>query len=179
MIASTLRWLQRFHDDRKGVSAVEFAMIAPLMILIYFGMAELSQGFMAQKRVEHVASAIADLVAQDEEVNDAELTDIFAVATFGMKPFSTAPLKQRISSVTRNASGVAKVDWSSNQGWTSRANNSTVTLPTNLIANGESVVMAEVEYLYESPVDYVMPESITFRKTYYLRPRMANKVEKF
>lgn len=175
---SALAWLRAFRDAREGVSAVEFALIAPVMILFYFGMAELCQGFMAQKRVEHVASSIADLVAQDDEVTTAELNDVFAAATQSLKPFPTGALRQRITSVTRNSSGQNRVDWSSNKNWTSRADQSTVTLPTNLIANGESVVMAEVEYVYASPVDYVMPQTITFRKTYYLRPRLSDKVEK-
>ncbi|MBP8248028.1 MAG: pilus assembly protein, partial [Phenylobacterium sp.] len=71
------RWLRRFRDDREGVSAVEFALIAPIMILFYFGMAEICQGFMAQKRTQHVASTIADLVAQRETISTATLTDIF------------------------------------------------------------------------------------------------------
>lgn len=178
MITPTLRWLRSFRDDRQGVSAVEFALIAPIMILFYFGMAEICQGFMAKKRVEHVASAIADLVAQTDDVTTAELTDIFAASTQVLKPFPTATLKQRITSVTKNASGTPKVDWSSNKNWTSRAVASTVTVPANLIANGESVVMAEVEYVYTSPFDYVMPQQMTFKKTFYLRPRQTDTVTK-
>ena len=55
---------------------------------------------------------------------------------------------------------------------------STVTLPANLIANSETVIMAEVEYPYSSPFDYVMPAQTTFRKTYYLRPRQSAGVTK-
>ncbi len=178
MMLRTVRWLRRFRDDRKGVSAVEFAFIAPIMILFYFGLAELCQGFMAQKRTEHVASAIADLVAQSESVSTAELNDVFQVATQVMKPFPTATLRQRITSVTRNSSGQARVDWSQASNWTPRNNGSTVSLPANLIANGESVVMSEVEYVYASPFDHVMPSSMTMRKTYYLRPRLSDQVAK-
>lgn len=178
MIVDTARWLRRFRDDRKGVSAVEFALIAPIMILFYFGMAELCQGFMAQKRTEHVASAIADLVAQTEEVTTAELDDVFQVAVQVMRPFPTTTLRQRITSVTRDSSGVAKVDWSAHSNWSARNSGSTVSLPANLIEDGESVVMAEVEYVYASPFDHVMPASTTMKKTYYLRPRLSDKVTK-
>ena len=178
MIARALAWMRTFRDAREGVSAVEFALIAPIMVLFYFGVAELCQGFMAQKRSEHVASAIADLVAQRDEVTTAELDDVFAAATEVLKPFPTSGLKQRITSVTKNSSGVAKVDWSVNKSWSSRTAGSTVSLPANLIANGESVIMAEVEYTYQSPADYVMPSSVIFDKTYYLRPRMSDQVVK-
>ncbi len=178
MMIPIARWLRRFRDDREGVSAVEFALIAPIMILFYFGMAEICQGFMAQKRTQHVASTIADLVAQRETISTATLTDIFTVSRQILSPYPTASLKQRISSVTRNSSGVAKVDWSSGSSWTARTTGSTVTVPANLIANTESVIMAEVEYVYSSPFDYVMPAQTTFRKTYYLRPRQSAAVTK-
>jgi len=179
MMRSIAPWLRSFRDDREGVSAVEFALIAPIMILFYFGMSEICQGFMAQKRTEHVASTIADLVAQEETVSTATLTDIFTVAAQILKPYPTTTLRQRLTSVTKNVTtGIAKVDWSASSNWTTRATASTVTLPANLIANGDSVIMAEVEYPYSSPFNYVMPSSITFTKTYYLRPRQSTAVTK-
>ncbi len=56
--------LKRLLQDRRGVSAIEFALIAPVMITIYFGLIEFSQGYMAERRAGHVASMVADLVAQ-------------------------------------------------------------------------------------------------------------------
>ena len=178
MMIATLHWLRRFRDDRRGVSAVEFAFIAPILILFYFGMAELCQGFMAKKRTEHIASAVADLVAQTDHVTTAELNDIYGAASQIMAPFPTTNLKQRISSVTKNSSGVTTVDWGSASGWTARASGSSVTVPANLIGNGESVIMAEVQYQYTSAFDYVMPSAMTFTKTFYLRPRVSDKVTK-
>lgn len=165
---------RRLGGDERGISAVEFALLAPVMIAIYFGMAEFCQGFMAQKRMGHVSSMVADLVAQEETVAIANLDDIFDIGGLIMKPFSTTPLKQRVSSVTRTA-GVAKVDWSRGDGMTSRSVGSTVTLPADLIANGESIVMSEATYDYDSPVDYLMPAITKFTHVYYLRPRTVDK----
>ena len=164
----------RLRSDERGVSAVEFAMLAPVLIAFYFGMAEFCQGFMAQKRMGHVSAMVADLVAQEETVSTANLTDIFAIGGLIMKPFATTALKQRVSSVTRTA-GVAKVDWSRGSGMTARAVNSTITLPTDLIANGESVIVSEATYDYDSPVDYFMPGITRFSHIYYLRPRTVDK----
>ena len=102
---------RRLGRDDRGVSAVEFALLAPVLIAFYFGMAEFCQGFMAQKRMGHVSAMVADLVAQEETVGTANLDDIFAIGGLIMKPFPTASLKQRVSSVTRTA-GIARVDWS-------------------------------------------------------------------
>lgn len=170
--------MARFLADRSGVSAVEFALLAPLLILIFMGMTELSQAFMAQRRVQHVASALADLTAQTPSVNDAALNDIFSIGNLILAPFPSSPLTQRITSVTANAQGVAKVDWSVARNTTARTVASTVTVPANLIAANESVVMAEVTYPYTGFSSYVLNKPLTFTQTYYLRPRLSAKVAK-
>ena len=164
----------RLGRDERGVSAVEFAMLAPVLIAFYFGMAEFCQGFMAQKRMGHVSAMVADLVAQEESVSTANLDDIFDIGGLIMKPFATTALQQRVSGVTRT-SGVARVDWSRGDGMTARAVNSTITLPADLIANGESVIVSEATYDYDSPVDYFMPAVTRFSHVYYLRPRTVDK----
>jgi len=168
------RLFSRLAGDERGVSAVEFAMLAPVLIAFYFGMAEFCQGFMAQKRMGHASAMVADLVAQEETVSTATLDDIFDIGGLIMKPFPTVGLKQRVSSVTRT-SGVARVDWSRGDGMTPRAVNSTITLPTDLIIDGESVIVSEATYDYDSPVDYFMPGITQFSHIYYLRPRTVDK----
>ncbi len=167
---------KRLRGDRRGVSAVEFAMLAPVMIAMYFGLAEFCQGFMAQKRMAHTTSMVADLVAQRDVMTGAQIDDVFQVGTLIMKPFSAATLKMRVSQVTRGADGIARVDWSRGSGMTARSTNSTVTVPSGMIANGESVVMSEATYDYDSPVDYMMPSITRFSQTFYLRPRSVEKI---
>lgn len=166
----------RLHRDRRGVSAVEFALLAPMMIAFYFGLAEFCQGYMAQKRVSHVSAMVADLIAQTEEITTGEVTDVFEIGVLIMKPFPNLPLHQRASSLTRDTNGVTRVDWSQGQGMTARVVGSTVTIPVGLIADGESVIMTESTYDYDSPVDYLMPAITRFSQTYYMRPRITNKV---
>ena len=167
--------LSRLAGDERGLSAIEFALLAPILIAFYFGMAEFCQGYMAQKRMGHVSAMVADLVAQEEVVTVANLDDIFDVGGLIMKPFSTTALKQRVSSVTRTA-GVAKVVWSRGDGMASRAVNEVIVLPTDLIANGESIIVSEATYDYDSPVDYLMPGITRFSHIYYLRPRTVDSV---
>ena len=166
--------IRRWSGDERGVSAIEFAMLAPVLILFYMGMTEFCQGFMAQKRMGHVSAMVADLVAQEETVATATLDDIFAIGGLIMKPFPTASLKQRVSSVTRTA-GIARVDWSRGAGMDPREVNSTITLPADLVANGESIIVSEATYDYDSPVDHFMPGITRFSHVYYLRPRTVEK----
>lgn len=149
-------------------------MLAPVMILLYFGMAELCQAHMAHKRMSHVTSMVADLTARAQAVTRNELTDIFNIGGQIMEPFSDTPLQTRVSSVTRDNTGVVSVDWSFGRGMTPRTG--TVTVPAGLINNGESLIMSESIYDYDSPVDEFMPGVTELKRTYYLRPRIVDKV---
>ena len=162
--------------DQRGVSAVEFALLAPIMIAFYFGMCEMAQAFMVQKRMGHVASTIADLAAQDEVLMPAEINDLFAAGQTIMRPYSVTPLAQRLNGVTVNSSGQARVIWSRGAGMTARATASVVILPSGIAANGESVVMSEVTYRFTSPITAFLPEPLNFTRTYYLRPRRSDSV---
>lgn len=168
--------LKRLRGDRRGVSAVEFALIAPVAISFYMGSAEFCQGFMAQKRMGHVASQVADMLAQQEQVDRAGIDNLFDVGGQIMKPFSATPLKMRVSSVVVGADGVAKVAWSRGRAMTARTVGQTVTVPSGLIGVGQSVIMSEATYDYDSPVDYLMPTVTRFSQTYWLRPRLVETI---
>lgn len=164
----------RLAGDDRGISAVEFALLAPVVIAFYLGLSEFCQGYMAQKRMGHVASAVADLVAQEESVTKTNLDDIFDIGGLIMKPFSTSTLKQRVSSVTRTGNKV-KVDWSRGDGLAALTKGAEITVPTDLLADGQSVIVSEATFDYDSPADYLMPGLTKFSHTYYLRPRVTDK----
>lgn len=181
----SIAFLTRAGRDRRGVSAVEFALIAPLMIAMYFGLTELCQGFMAQKRMAHAASTIADLVSQTTVVNRDDLTDVFSIGGLIMKPFSPQTLTAQVSSVTVDPQNVARVTWS--MGSTMDANGvatlvdglepgTAVTIPANVLVEGESLIMTETTYKYATPVRYVMEDLTTFTSRFYLRPRRVDNV---
>lgn len=174
MSAHKTAFLSAFRRDQKGIAAVEFALLAPVMILLYFGMAELCQGFMAQKRMSHVTSMVADLTAQAQAVNENDLTDIFNVGDQIMQPFSDDALKMRVSSVTRGSDGIIDVDWSFGRDMPELQE--PVTVPNGLIGNGESLIIAEAIYDYESPVGRFLPGITKLNRIFYLRPRVVDKI---
>lgn len=167
-------WRKLYRDNR-GVSAVEFALIAPLMLVLYAGLTEVCQAMIAERRAGHVASTVGDLVAQAETVSTSELTDIFKVGKTVMNPFDPSSLKQRVTSITADPNKVTKVDWSRGSGLSPFSAGATVTVPLALEA-GDSVVMAETEYAYSSPIGYILPSALNFQEKFYLRPRRVDKV---
>lgn len=164
----------RLTSDERGASAVEFALLAPVIIAFYFGLAEFCQGYMAQRRMGHASSLLADMVAQQQAVTTANLNDFFAVGGLIMKPFSATTLNQRVSNVTQTA-GVARVVWSYGNGMPARKNEA-ITLPAGLISDNESIIVSEATYDYDSPFDHLLPNVTRFSHIYYLRPRTVDSV---
>jgi hypothetical protein len=69
--------------------------------------------------------------------------------------------------------------WSVGDGMTPVAVGTKVALPNNLLTvAGQSVIMSEVEFSYDSPVDYFVPKAVTFSKVFFLRPRKSDTVTK-
>jgi Flp pilus assembly protein TadG len=160
--------------DRRGVAAVEFALLVPILLLLYFGVVELTQGLMTQERAAHTASTIGDLTAQSATIDQAELGDIFAMGDTIMYPYPTTSLQMRISSLVADASGKITVAWSEGQGMAALGKGSAVNnLPKNVVTANESVIMAETQYTYTSVFGQIMPTPVVFNEKYYLRPRTS------
>ena len=169
--------LRRFARDERGLSAIEFALILPIMVLLYFGLAEIMLSMMAERRAGHAASAVGDLVAQSQAgLKDADIDQILFVGVASMRPFPVADLSMRVTSVQANPQGTPLVVWSKAQGpsFSKLGNGATVSpFPANLLAAGDSVIMAEVKYSYANPIMKVIPHTLVFQDVFYLRPRRA------
>jgi Flp pilus assembly protein TadG len=165
--------LRRIRSDERGVAAVEFALIAPIMILLYCGLAELSIAMMAERRAAHSASVVADLVAQapNSLVTTTDLGDIFTIGNSIMYPFPVGTLKLRVTSVVADVNAAPKMSWSLGHGLSKMPTGTVAGFPPNLLAAGDSVIQTDVQYTFTSPLKYVMPNDVTFNDTYYLKPR--------
>jgi Flp pilus assembly protein TadG len=169
--------LKRLFRDRKGSAAVEFALIAPLMILFYVGMAELTQAMLANRRAAHVAAAVGDLVAQAPQINTAQMNDIFYVGNAIIAPFPSAKLGIRVTSVRADASGTPSVVWSMTQGPLTALSGRVSGLPAGFLAANESVIMSETTYNYTPEMGtMVLKSGLNFSEKLYLRPRKTTEV---
>lgn len=167
-------FMSRFGRDMAGVAAVEFAMIAPVLILIYFGLTEFCQAYMAQRRMAYATAQVADIVAQSQAITGNDVDDILAIGGLILAPFPESPLTLRVSSITRGSDGVARVVWSRGKGMTRRSG--VVAVPAGLIDNGESIIMSEGTYRFSSTLGQVLPGMRDFDRTYWLRPRLVNDI---
>jgi Flp pilus assembly protein TadG len=178
MLASLRRCLSGCAHDERGVSAVEFALLLPLMVTLYLGGVEVSQGLTIDRKVTLVARTVADLSAQVQKITNNDMNNILDAATAVLLPYSTSNVKVTVSQVTIDGNGVAKITWSDTKNGTARAIGSTVTLPAALNIANSSLIWSEVSYNYQPVIGYVITGAMTLTDQIYMRPRLSNSVER-
>src|SRR3954453_11707931 len=108
------RWSQAFASfaqDRRGVSAVEFAMLLPLMMTLYLGSVEISQGVGIDRKVTLTARTVADLASQASSINNTDMTNLLNASTSVISPYDSTKLQVTVSQVSIDANGNAKIVW--------------------------------------------------------------------
>jgi Flp pilus assembly protein TadG len=170
-----LKRARTFPRARDGLAAVEFALIAPLMMLMFFGATELSYALDCNARVGRVAATTSDLVAQARSVSSTDVTNIFTAANSVLFPYPSTGAKIVVSSLVDDGKGGTTVAWSSAQNTTPRTVGSTVSVPAGLIVSGSgnSLIFAEITYAYIPPISYFLGASVKLTNSFYSRPRRS------
>ena len=169
--------LRRIAGDERGVSAVEFAMLLPLMVALYLGAVELSQGIAADRKVTITARTIADLVSQVSSINNSGMNNALSASAAVMTPFATDTLKVVVSSIAIDKDGNAKVTWSDTLNGTIREPGSSVAVPAALAVPNSTLILSEVEFIYVPTIGKVLTKSgVTLKDHIYMRPRLTDSV---
>jgi Flp pilus assembly protein TadG len=170
-IISLRRRLARVARDQRGVSAVEFALLAPLLIALYLGVSEISDGIGADRKVSLTAAALANLSAQVSSISSSDMTNILDASSAIIAPYASSRLKMTVTCININASKVASVKWSVTRGGT--ANSGTITIPTALAVASSQLILAEVSYSYTPTVAYKISGTLTLSDKMYMSPRIT------
>jgi len=181
----TAAWLRKrtlftaLLKNTSGIAAVEFAMVLPIMLVLFFGTVEISNGVAVYRKVTLMAHTLSDLTSQSQEVqSSSDLVNFFAASTGVMMPYSPTPITQNIMEIWVNPSGQARVQWSYPTAMTA---GTVVTIPPELAVpnppNGTYVIYSQVSYVYTPVVGYVMSSAgVTLSDFSYTRPRVSTCV---
>ena len=169
--------LRSFKRDRDGASAVEFAILAPLLITLYFGCVEVTDGIAADRKVTLTAGALANLTSQSQTITVDGMTNILNASAAVIKPYSVGNLAATITCLKIDAEGIAKVQWSATLNGTARTAGSTVTLPSSVLAvPSSSLVWSEVSYNYTPVVGYTITGTLPLSDQMFMSPRISPPV---
>ena len=179
------RWVTRFTRAEAGVAAVEFAMILPIMLMLYVGMVEGSTLISMDRKVQTVSGAVGDLVARvDGNISKDTLDDYVKIASGIMTPYDDSDLIQTISQVYVASDGKATVDWSQRyvgqvrQGSGAHSKGSQIKLPAEFIAisKGQYVVVSEAAVSYTPLYGIVFDSAVNLNRENFYIPRFREQI---
>jgi len=173
--------------DCRAIAATEFAVIVPLMLVMFFGTEEFASGLAVYRDVTLVARTLPDLTSQSASVADSDLTNFFTASCAILAPYSATPTNATITELyVKPGTLQARVQWSRSATFdascnvtlgTGRAVSSIVTIPSQLAVAGTYLVFGEANYLYTPTVGYVMAKTgVTLSDVAYTRPRQSTCV---
>lgn len=177
-----LSWRSAFARNCEGTAAVEFALIAPLLVTMFLGTYELTNLLIANMKVDAATQTAADLVARTSGsttiLTSTDLSNIGKAASDVMMPLSGGPLTVAFASITYNT-GSPVIDWHYEYNGASKI---TLTSAVTSMLNGlgttssgstDSVILVETNYAYTSPISYVLSKTYNFTGTAADRPRFV------
>jgi Flp pilus assembly protein TadG len=183
-----------FVGERRGVAAIEFAFIAPVLLTLYFVTMEVSQAIEINKKVGRVGSMVADLVTQQQTTSTTELNSILKIGESILQPYnrSVAAITITAIQITDEETPKVVVAWSrklqngvSGQG---AAKDSITTVPEKLKIRNTFLIRVESKLAYRPVIAWTADQkqalglasaidNINMSETYYLRPRMSSTIE--
>lgn len=174
---------RRKLSDDSGVAAIEFAILAPILILLFIGTLEISYAVAVDRKISRISSSVADLITQGDSYSEADLNKIMDIAKRIMQPYEDPANALKISLVAIEIdSGEAKVDWSHGfNGGDEPAQGSTFAVPANIKVDGTYLLSATVSVEHEPAFSFVGfregyitfdDSSISLEEQMFLRPRL-------
>lgn len=185
--------VKRFGSDRRGIAAVEFALIAPLLLAMYFVTMEVAQAIETNKKVNRLSSMVADLVAQQLEVSTSDLDAIMKIGDSTLQPYGRTNPKIIITAIqmTTDKTPKAKVTWSrkveNGKYDKDAAKDTETTVPPDLNVAGSFLIRVQTDLDYRPVLTWAADgkkatgltaafDKLPFTETYYLRPRVTNTI---
>jgi len=175
--------LRKFAIDRRAIASLELALIAPLFLVMIFGLNEIPDYVRAYTKAGAAAGAVATVIAAQPSVVHAasgagSIGDYCLAAEAMIRPYALSGLTVKVASRTMTAPGTIVTIWDTVCYTKSASANSidlaplSDTVPAGLInVPGDSVVEVEVIYAYVSTSKFFLQSPITISQTVYARPR--------
>lgn len=182
---------KRFRRDRRGIAAIEFALVVPLMLAMYLGTIEISAAVSINRKVSRIASTVADLVTQQTDVAKSDLQGIMEIGAALLFPYDSDKPVITIVAIDVESSYPkgGKVVWSrrDNKGTYDKGGyykNDDIEVPSDLRIDGSFLIRVDTDLDYVPIVHWLIGDQIgtvntdgvgiiSMSERYYLRPRLG------
>ena len=190
LIHTSQKWIRKtlsaYRASREGIAAIEFAFVAPIMIVMYLGLAELSLLIAEDRRISHAANVAGDLTTQQSSVTKAGMSEIMNAVLLTLENENNAKIE--ITSYNLDGNGNVDTLGQATLGGTFASAYDKDNIDMRLLNATSGVVVARVEYDYQfalmsykgeshttDPIEKKR-KSVTLSDTFLLKPRKSAQV---
>ena len=169
--------MRKFWTDRNGTAGIEFALLIPILILLFIGSITLFDLYRIYWRQVQSTHIVSDLVSRETVINDEYLTKVYDVYS-GLLNVEAGARAMRISSINFDGKNHSSV-WTVSKGDSSlipEQDLSKVALPT--MTTTESVIFVETFGTHGAFSSYLGYPAVTFAEQAFARPRFVSAVLK-
>lgn len=186
----TISRIRSLVSDASGVAAIEFAIIAPVLMVMTFGTFEMSRALIVHKRFQKAAAIVGDLVSRQEQLGTsyddakAQLALMMSAAVQAMVPYSATPLQIGIYQFRAKSTDATqtRVEWSyAYHDMPVQSCSLTYTtnslVPPNLLSKGDAAVIIDASYQYTPLLTNIIPgvvKQMTWSNTLTFSPRYGS-----
>jgi hypothetical protein len=163
-----------------GLAAMEFALLAPLMIFLFFAVVEGSNALSVSRRVSLAVNTLADLASQETQLSATQADDLFEGVEQIIAQGSIAVDARLVSLIIDPDTDEVVVHWSrDNSGGEPYAPGAVYNdlADSSLLDVSSSLVVGEIEYSYVSPLTKALIPSVEFDKIATRWPRRSARVQ--
>jgi Flp pilus assembly protein TadG len=181
MIGRLRRHLRRLVGDRSAAAMVEFAISLPAMMLLLLAGVDLARLVIVNQKLDRVATAMGDLVAQAQTISSADMTNIYAATSYIASPFDFQHNGVVIVSSVSLVNNKLHVNWQSrgsgNLTTASKigVSGGNASLPSGLtVAGTDTLITAEVYFNFTPFFGLSLVPGAQLYHTAYFRPRLGS-----
>jgi Flp pilus assembly protein TadG len=180
----TSHWLARhFLGEDRAIAAVEFALILPLMLFLFVGVAQVGQAIEISRKVTVTTRIVTDLVTQYSSLSCSTLNTILAASAEVIAPYSSSNLAITVSQI-QTKSSKATMQWtaslSSNGTIACSTPSSNFTLPSALVQSSSTAsyyIYGQVTYSFTPVLGYKIIGTIPIYDQIYMSPRLTTCIQ--
>lgn len=163
--------------DRRGVAAVEFALLMPVYLLLYLGGFEVSQAVAIYRKLSDTTVELANITSQYTTMSKTDVNSVEAASAQIMAPYSTSGVAIVVSEISTDASSHATVSWSvPYNGATALTAGAAYTLPSGMITASTSYILVKTTYTYTPSIGSAFIGSIPMTDQIYMLPRQSTSI---
>ena len=170
------RPVSRLACDRRGLAAVEFALISPFLAVLIYGLIEMTLRFRATDEFARYLQQAGDYLSREDQLQSADIDAIFAAAQHMVRdPNLSGNLHLDVSSIGFIADGSPELLWRRHRGDTPPSFD--IAEAAGLGDPGESVIRVSARYTYQTPVSQLIGAGqMQLDNSAYFRPRVTRLI---